>query len=202
MLTKPDKSGRVAKWEIELGEQDIEFRKRSSTEKKLPKDFLVEMPSEEDKKEAAGKTNTKLESTKLNNMWKLYIDGASSFDGSGAGLMIINPKGKKYTYALRFEFKTTNNEAEYEALLAGVTNSARNGNRKSGNLYRFPANGFDSYTIEHIRRNQNKKADALSKLASMTFEHLTKEVLVEVLEKRSKDDRRVYKSKLKKGKIG
>ncbi|GJY68759.1 reverse transcriptase domain-containing protein [Tanacetum coccineum] len=38
-----------------------------------------------------------------------------------------------------------------------------------------------SYTIEHIRRNQNKKADALSKLASMTFEHLTKEVLVEVL---------------------
>ncbi|GJR40955.1 reverse transcriptase domain-containing protein [Tanacetum coccineum] len=43
--------------------------------------------------------------------------------------------------------------------------------------------GFDTYTIEHIRRNQNKKADALSKLASMTFEHLTKEVLVEVLVK-------------------
>ncbi|GJR68257.1 reverse transcriptase domain-containing protein [Tanacetum coccineum] len=43
--------------------------------------------------------------------------------------------------------------------------------------------GFDSYMIEHIRRNQNKKADILSKMASMTFEHLTKEVLIEVLAK-------------------
>lgn len=47
-------------------------------------------------------------------------------------------------------------------------------------------NGFKSYTIEHIRRNQNKKAEALSKLASMVFAHqLTKEVLVEVLAERS-----------------
>nr|GEW32121.1 reverse transcriptase domain-containing protein [Tanacetum cinerariifolium] len=39
------------------------------------------------------------------------------FDGSRAGLTLVNPKGKEYTYALRFEFETTNNEAEYEALL-------------------------------------------------------------------------------------
>ncbi|GJW21395.1 reverse transcriptase domain-containing protein [Tanacetum coccineum] len=59
--------------------------------------------------------------------------------------------------------------------------------------------GFDSYMIEHIRRNQNKKADALRKLASMTFEHLTKEVLVEVLAKKSIDDREVSKIEAKKG---
>ena len=46
-------------------------------------------------------------------------------------------------------------------------------------------NGFASYTIEHVKRNQNKKADALSKLASMSFAHLTKEVLVELLAERS-----------------
>ncbi|GKB31618.1 hypothetical protein Tco_0871019 [Tanacetum coccineum] len=34
--------------------------------------------------------------------------------------------------------------------------------------------------MEHVRRDQNKKADALSKLASMTFSKLAKEVLVEV----------------------
>ncbi|GKC67446.1 reverse transcriptase domain-containing protein [Tanacetum coccineum] len=38
----------------------------------------------------------------------------------GAGLMLISPEGREYTYALRFEFETTNNEAEYEALLAGL----------------------------------------------------------------------------------
>nr|GEX45823.1 reverse transcriptase domain-containing protein [Tanacetum cinerariifolium] len=59
--------------------------------------------------------------------------------------------------------------------------------------------GFDTYTIEHIRRNQNKKTDALSKLASMNLENLTKEVLVEVLVKRSIDDNEVSKVEAEKG---
>ncbi|GJW51399.1 reverse transcriptase domain-containing protein [Tanacetum coccineum] len=53
-------------------------------------------------------------------MWKLYTDRVSSSDGSEAGLMLVRPKGKEYTYAFRFEFETTNNEAEYAALLAGI----------------------------------------------------------------------------------
>ncbi|GJZ63188.1 reverse transcriptase domain-containing protein, partial [Tanacetum coccineum] len=44
---------------------------------------------------------------------------------------------------------------------------------------------FDSYTMEHVLRDQNKKADALSKLVSMTISHLANEVLVEVLDERS-----------------
>nr|GEX27288.1 reverse transcriptase domain-containing protein [Tanacetum cinerariifolium] len=40
--------------------------------------------------------------------------------GIKASLIQVIPEGKEYTYALRFKFKTTNNEAEYEALLAGV----------------------------------------------------------------------------------
>ncbi|GKD55470.1 reverse transcriptase domain-containing protein [Tanacetum coccineum] len=41
-------------------------------------------------------------------------------DGSRAGLIITNPEGMEFTYALRFRFNTTNNEAEYEALIAGL----------------------------------------------------------------------------------
>nr|GEU41101.1 DNA/RNA polymerases superfamily protein [Tanacetum cinerariifolium] len=59
--------------------------------------------------------------------------------------------------------------------------------------------GFDGYTIEHIRRNQNKKANALSKLASMTFKHLTKEVLVEVLSKRSIEEKEILYVETKEG---
>ncbi|GKB59947.1 reverse transcriptase domain-containing protein [Tanacetum coccineum] len=59
--------------------------------------------------------------------------------------------------------------------------------------------GFDTFTIEHVRRNQNKKVDALSKLASMTFEHLTKEVLFEVLAKRSINDKEVSKVEAERG---
>ncbi|GJR11235.1 reverse transcriptase domain-containing protein [Tanacetum coccineum] len=148
----------------------------------------------------------------------------SSSDGSGAGLMLKDPKGKKYTYALRFEFKTTNNEAEYEALLAGLriaqemeivnlaifVDSQLLVNQIKGTYTaKQPAikeylqrtketlRGFRSYTIKHIRRNQNKKADALSKLASMTFEHLTKEVLVEVLARRSIEEKEVLQVETK-----
>nr|GEW84264.1 reverse transcriptase domain-containing protein [Tanacetum cinerariifolium] len=52
--------------------------------------------------------------------WILFIDGSSCADGSRAGLILTNPKGEEFTYALRFRFEATNNEAEYEALIAGL----------------------------------------------------------------------------------
>ncbi|GKE06676.1 reverse transcriptase domain-containing protein, partial [Tanacetum coccineum] len=44
---------------------------------------------------------------------------------------------------------------------------------------------FHNYSIEHIKREQNKKADALRELASMTFSKLAKEVLVKVIQNKS-----------------
>nr|GEV98345.1 hypothetical protein [Tanacetum cinerariifolium] len=41
-------------------------------------------------------------------------------DGSGVGLILTNPDGVEFTYALRFQFAASNNEAEYEALIAGL----------------------------------------------------------------------------------
>ncbi|GJV70678.1 reverse transcriptase domain-containing protein [Tanacetum coccineum] len=102
------------------GEHDIVFQKRGDDNKETPKYFLSEVPLEDNIKETGGKTDTKLEKTRLSCEWKLYTDGAASSDGSGAGLMLIDPEVKEYTYALRFKFETTNNEAEYEALLAGL----------------------------------------------------------------------------------
>ncbi|GJZ73289.1 reverse transcriptase domain-containing protein [Tanacetum coccineum] len=50
---------------------------------------------------------------------------------------------------------------------------------------------FHSYSIEHIKREQNNKADALSKLASMAFSKLAKEVLVEVIQSKSIEEKGV-----------
>ncbi|GJS10880.1 reverse transcriptase domain-containing protein [Tanacetum coccineum] len=44
---------------------------------------------------------------------------------------------------------------------------------------------FKRFSIDNIPRNQNQKANVLSKLASVSFNHLTKEVLVEVLNRKS-----------------
>nr|GEU83813.1 reverse transcriptase domain-containing protein [Tanacetum cinerariifolium] len=46
--------------------------------------------------------------------------GAFGSDGSGAGLILIDLDGKEITYALWFNFPTSNNEAEYEAIIAGL----------------------------------------------------------------------------------
>ncbi|GJY13908.1 reverse transcriptase domain-containing protein [Tanacetum coccineum] len=53
-------------------------------------------------------------------IWTLYTDGASGSDSSGAGLILTDLDRKEITYALRFGFPTSNNEAEYETLIAGL----------------------------------------------------------------------------------
>ncbi|GKC87713.1 reverse transcriptase domain-containing protein, partial [Tanacetum coccineum] len=152
------------------------------------------------------------------NTWKLFTDGVSSSDGSGARMMLVNPEGKEYTYALRFEFKTTNNEAKYKALIAGlriakemqiqelaifidsqlVANQVKGlfeARQQTVKQYLEKTMGllsnFPSYSIEHIKREQNTKADALSKLASMTFSKLAKEVLVKVTQTKNRTKRSI-----------
>ncbi|GJV34125.1 reverse transcriptase domain-containing protein [Tanacetum coccineum] len=44
---------------------------------------------------------------------------------------------------------------------------------------------FDSFSISHVSRSKNKKTDALSKIASTSFAHLSKQVLVEILNEKS-----------------
>nr|GFB73633.1 reverse transcriptase domain-containing protein [Tanacetum cinerariifolium] len=52
----------------------------------------------------------------LPDPWILFTDGSSCVDGSGAGLIIMNPEGMEFTYALRFRFNATNNEADFAHL--------------------------------------------------------------------------------------
>ncbi|GJT36418.1 reverse transcriptase domain-containing protein [Tanacetum coccineum] len=122
----------------------------------------------------------------------------------------------EFTYALRFEFTATNNEAEYEApklpgeeLLSiaarmGVRNLEANVDSrlvanhvlgeyvaKEDNMVQYLdktkslIQGFDRFTIRQVPRGDNKKADALSKIASTSFAHLSKQVLVEILKNKS-----------------
>ncbi|GJR70126.1 reverse transcriptase domain-containing protein [Tanacetum coccineum] len=118
ILARPKKLGHIAKWAIELGEHEIKFRGRNSVNGQILADFLAETPSKEE--EGAKNEEAKRKELEPEKAWKLFTDGASSSDGSGSGLILVSLKGKEYTYALRFEFKTIKNEAEYEALLAGL----------------------------------------------------------------------------------
>ena len=53
-------------------------------------------------------------------IWQLLTDGSSRLVGVGAELVLITLEGKVIEYALKFQFKATNNEVEYEAVIAGL----------------------------------------------------------------------------------
>ena len=48
------------------------------------------------------------------------MDGSSTSSASGMEIILTTPKEKAVEYALPFAFSTSNNEAEYEALLTGL----------------------------------------------------------------------------------
>ncbi|XP_024021689.1 uncharacterized protein LOC112091692 [Morus notabilis] len=110
VLQKPDTSGRLLKWSIELSQFDINYKPRTAIKGQALADFVVEFAGLPDGAEEGNAPQR----------WKLYVDGSSNEYGSGAGLVLHTPEGHKITLAIRFEFPVSNNEAEYEALLAGL----------------------------------------------------------------------------------
>ncbi|GJV46273.1 reverse transcriptase domain-containing protein [Tanacetum coccineum] len=142
------------------------------------------------------------------DIWKLYIDGASNEHGSRAGLILIDPEGAEYSYTLRLNFANSNNDAKYEALLAGLriatkmkvekmhafVDSKLVANQVEGSYevkgektkkYKEKAlemiRSFSNFQISHILREENTKADALSKLAMVQCKGLRKGVPVKEL---------------------
>ena len=53
--------------------------------------------------------------------WRVYVDGATNYRGSGVGLVLISPERITIEKSLGLDFSATNNEAEYETLLVGMT---------------------------------------------------------------------------------
>lgn len=54
------------------------------------------------------------------DVWELRTDGIASKEGSIVGLILKNPSRDEIKYALIFDFQVSNNEAEYDALLASL----------------------------------------------------------------------------------
>ena len=53
-------------------------------------------------------------------VWALKVDGSSTNERSGAGIILKSPEGFTIQTTISFSFSATNNQAEYEALIAGL----------------------------------------------------------------------------------
>ncbi|GKD60141.1 reverse transcriptase domain-containing protein, partial [Tanacetum coccineum] len=106
---------------------------------------------------------------------------------TGRDCYFYKPEGMEFTYALRFRFDATNNKAEYEALIAGLRIAEQMGADMIRYLKRVRTltSSFKAFLIRQAPRSENKKADALRKIVSTSFAHLSKQVLVEELKEKS-----------------
>ncbi|XP_068483302.1 uncharacterized protein [Phaseolus vulgaris] len=126
-------------------------------------------------------------------IWILHVDGSSSKKGEGAGIVLEGPENIQIEQYLRFGFPTSNNQAEYEALIAELLLAKDVGGQKvechtDSQLMVEHVNGnyqikdplllkyyhrvvniisqFQNVKISHVKRQENLRADTLSKLAT------------------------------------
>lgn len=112
---------------IELGEFDIEYIPRTAVKMQALADFVAEFtgasgsaPECSEKAVDAPVEDSLATSSPSSGGWKLIVDGSSNSGGSGAGLVLISPDQYKTSQVLHFNFKVSNNEAKYEAIIAGL----------------------------------------------------------------------------------
>ncbi|MCH93145.1 maturase K [Trifolium medium] len=107
LLGRPDMAGRMLKWSLELSEFDIRYESRKALKAQALAEFVAEMT-------LPALPNNDAEK------WTIFVDGASSSTGAGAGIILENGAGTIIEVSLALSFPTSNNQAEYEAFLAGL----------------------------------------------------------------------------------
>ncbi|KAL2237388.1 UNVERIFIED_CONTAM: Retrovirus-related Pol polyprotein from transposon [Sesamum indicum] len=204
VMSKPDTSGRMIKWAVELGEFDIEFQTRNAIKAQVFADFLVEFEGEQPEKE---------------ERWLLHVDGSSTSKNGVAGIYLQGPDGVEIEIAVRLNFPATNNEAEYEALIQGLQITLDRGIRQvdvytdsqlvamqvqatyemcEWSMTQYLARvkdmmkKSDRCTIIQIPRDENMRADALSRFGSLVEGIKERKITVMVKSKPIIDEAEVH----------
>ena len=191
VLHKPETSGRLMKWAIELSEFDIRYKPKTAIKGQVLANFVMEFTLAVPAKNAQTMTDLPI--------WKLSVDGASNAQGSEAGLILTSLEGIDIEYVLRFEFQASNNEAVIAGLNLAhslevdqleVCSDSQLVVRQIEDTYEAKSGRMILY-LQKVRDLQKKfmlvqvrhipRADALAKLATASQEDLSRSTPVEYL---------------------
>ncbi|XP_074366739.1 uncharacterized protein LOC141707460 [Apium graveolens] len=212
VLHKPESSGRMLKWDVELGQFDLEYVPRTTIKGQALADFLLEFDSEIDDK-ALVMLHPPHSEESLEEFphpwWILHVDGAVNHEGAGAGIVLVSPEGHHLMSAIHFKFYATNNDAEYETLINGLKIALEMGvqnliARSDSELVVNQVNGvfqvrgpqtelylrctqrligmFKEVRLECVPREKNSNADALEKMGSQQEAVLLGSIPLEIQE--------------------
>jgi ribonuclease HI len=182
IIRNPDAADRIAKWSVEIMGETLAYAPRKAIKSHILADFIAEW------------TDTQLPPLQIQaECWTLYFDGSVIKTGAGAGLLFISPLGEHMRYTVRLHFPTSNNMAEYEALLCGLRIAIETGIKRLDvrgdsqlvidqvmknvschddkveaycNVVRALKDKFYGIELNHVPRRYNEEADELAKIAS------------------------------------
>ncbi|VFQ93924.1 unnamed protein product [Cuscuta campestris] len=200
LTRSPAASARMTKWAVFISQYNVEFRPCPSIKGQALDDFQVECTARE-------MTRAQVETRVEKDWWVMSIDGSSGSRSCGAGIVLITPEKFRIYYAIRFQFRVSNNEAEYEALINGLKILSKMGvsrvqvysdsrlvvgqitgefEAKEEMMKRYRDLSLEmlrrfEFKLEHIPRAQNAEADVLSKLSAESPEYISKLATVEEL---------------------
>lgn len=192
------------KWVVELSLYDITYKPRTTIKSQALADFIAKLCIAEP------------------GWWTLEVDGASNARGGEIELALTSPGGLIIEQTLDCDFLVTNNEAEYEVLIAGLKvaqelrikhlkvrgDSQLTINQILGSyqakdermktyleLVQILAQNFDTIEFEQIPTGDNSCADALAAYGSAVGNPGQRYILQEHLEKSAISSKLIDKQK-------
>ena len=193
LFEKPALTSKLARWLLMLAEFELKYITRKSVKGRAVAEFLADQPVE-GPEDVEFRFPDEEVFTVNEDAWVLYFDGAANQKGYGIGVLLIAPDGSHIPLSFKLNFDVTNNQAEYEACIVGLTAAIEIGVTDlqvigDSNLVVSQANGdwkvredklkpyhqmlddlipqFEKVAFTYVPRLKNRFADALATLASM-----------------------------------
>ena len=99
-------SGRIGKWILALSEFDLCYELAKAVKGQIMADFVTQ--------------HCGVVGALAIVPWTFFFDGSTCDRGAGIDIVLIFPRGKKYEFSLLIVSTSTNNQAEYQALIKGL----------------------------------------------------------------------------------
>ena len=207
MFQKSNFIGWISKRGVKIGALNMKYLPRTAIKGQILVDFVAEFTSASRHGESSTSAFQR-DSLENSRWWRIYVDGAFNSKRAGTGVVIITPNDMVIEQSIWFNFKASNNEAEYEAVLAGLYSAKTLGaenliihcdslliasqingeymardKRMAAYLLKVQQtiNHFNMVRVGQIGRNLNSHADALATLASILSTDFKQFIPIETL---------------------
>lgn len=173
VMRKPKFTGRMVPWSVKLFEFSLKCEPKCPIKGQCLVDFIVKFASTE---------------SDIEGCWTLYVDGASNNKGSDTEVTLEGLDDISIEQSLRFDWKVSNNQAEYKALITSlklaievdvkklkcisdsklvieqvnkVFQARQAQTQKNYHLVKRLLEHFENYELIHVDREKNDQANAL-----------------------------------------